>query len=94
MIRPVLAIICGFEPDDTPGVGTFYEFIDRQWLMSGRSKPHLKSVAPKPRQKDKRNEKMESPKHPGSVEHLVNRIAKYQDSPAPSAPYEVDYEPF
>lgn len=36
-----------------------------------------------------RNEKMETPKHPGSVERLVDRIAKYQDSPAPSAPYEI-----
>jgi len=30
--HPVLAIICGFEPDSVPGVGTFYDFLDRFWL--------------------------------------------------------------
>ncbi|MCI0529314.1 MAG: hypothetical protein L0Y56_17895, partial [Nitrospira sp.] len=27
--EPLLAILCGFPPDDTPGVGTYYDFIDR-----------------------------------------------------------------
>jgi hypothetical protein len=27
--KPVLAILCGFDPDDPPGVGTFYDFFDR-----------------------------------------------------------------
>ncbi|GAB6172411.1 hypothetical protein JCM15765_18890 [Paradesulfitobacterium aromaticivorans] len=87
--QPVLAILRGFEPNDTPGIGTFYEFIDRIWLAQGHTKPRLKSPNQKPRQKGKRNEKMETPKHPGSVERLVNRVTKSQDSPAPSAPYEV-----
>ena len=31
--RPELAILCGFDPRDTPGVGTFYAFCDR--LLDG-----------------------------------------------------------
>ena len=30
--NPIAAIISGFHPDDTPGVGTFYDFCDRLWL--------------------------------------------------------------
>lgn len=30
--HPVLAAVCGFEPDSVPGVGTFYDFLDRFWL--------------------------------------------------------------
>jgi hypothetical protein len=28
----VLAVLSGFEPGNTPGVGTFYDFIDCFWL--------------------------------------------------------------
>jgi hypothetical protein len=30
--HPVLAAVCGFESDGIPGVGTFYDFLDRFWL--------------------------------------------------------------
>ena len=30
--HPVLAAVCGFEPDSVSGVGTFYDFLDRFWL--------------------------------------------------------------
>lgn len=30
----VLAIICGFDPDDIPGVGTFYDFLSRFWVSN------------------------------------------------------------
>jgi hypothetical protein len=26
---PAIAVLCGFDPDDTPGIGTYYDFIDR-----------------------------------------------------------------
>ena len=87
--RPLLAILCGFEPNETPGVGTFYEFIDRLWLAPRHTESRQKPFVPKPRRRGKRNEKLETPKHPGSVERLVNRIAKYQDAPAPPAPFDV-----
>lgn len=28
---PLYAILSGFDPDDTPGIGTFMDFIDRLW---------------------------------------------------------------
>lgn len=28
----LLAVLSGFDPNKTPGVGTFYDFIDRFWL--------------------------------------------------------------
>ena len=35
------AIISGFDPDDTPGVGTFYDFFDRLWMSSSDNfRPH------------------------------------------------------
>ena len=30
-INPLYAILSGFEPGNTPGVGTFYDFINRLW---------------------------------------------------------------
>ena len=30
---PFYAILSGFEPDDVPGVGTFYDFMDRLWNL-------------------------------------------------------------
>ncbi len=30
-VTPLYAILSGFPPDDTPGVGTFYDFFDRLW---------------------------------------------------------------
>ncbi|REJ11955.1 MAG: DDE transposase, partial [Paenibacillaceae bacterium] len=57
---PVYAILSGFEPRDTPGVGTFYDFFRRLWRAAsphktGRTKRRLK----KPRKKGKKNEKQE-----------------------------------
>ena len=31
---PVYAILCGFPPGKTPGVGTFYDFLSRLWRAS------------------------------------------------------------
>lgn len=55
---PVYAILSGFAPSDTPGVGTFYDFFRRLWLAAtphktGRTRRPLK----KPRKKGKKNEK-------------------------------------
>lgn len=36
-ITPLYAILSGFSPRDTPGVGTFYDFIDRLWLSDSAS---------------------------------------------------------
>jgi len=50
--HPLLAIICGFEPDSVPGVGTFYDFLDRFWLEDEpakaiRTPPTKKAKRPK-----------------------------------------------
>ena len=73
---PVYAILSGFEPSDTPGVGTFYDFFRRLWRAAsphktGRTKRCLK----KPRKKGKKNEKQE-PKNPKITEKLVSRILR------------------
>jgi len=73
---PVYAILSGFEPRDTPGVGTFYDFFRRLWRAAsphktGRTKRRLK----KPRKKGKKNEK-QKPKNPKITEKLVARILR------------------
>jgi hypothetical protein len=73
---PVYAILSGFVPNDTPGVGTFYDFSQRLWNAStphktGRRKHRLK----KPRKKGKKNEKQE-PKNPKITEKLVSRVLR------------------
>jgi len=35
---PLFAVLSGFEPDSVPGVGTFYDFLNRLWLAPS---PHL-----------------------------------------------------
>jgi len=68
----VLAIICGFDPDDVPGVGTFYDFLDRFWLSSNEPSnvmvPHSK-----PKKPSNKQEKL-PPKHLNVVRNIVDRI--------------------
>lgn len=74
-----LAILSGFTPGDTPDVGTYYDFIDRLWLSNfGISRTKSRKVQAKPQIPGKKNKKLETPKHPGSVERCVNRISKYE----------------
>jgi hypothetical protein len=75
---PLYAILSGFHPDSTPGVGTFYDFFNRLWLAPS---PHLmnkkKRKVKKPKAKGKKHQKM-APRNPGIVEKLVNRALKQQ----------------
>ena len=54
-INPLYAILSGFEPDNTPGVGTFYDFFYRLWDSDDdHMSPHihpLKTKVKKPKQK-------------------------------------------
>ena len=43
--QPFYALLCGFEPDDVPGVGTFYDFQDRL-LQASRRPCSIWSVCP------------------------------------------------
>ena len=63
--NPIAAIISGFHPDDTPGVGTFYDFCDRLWMSD---KDNLSDHAQPPKKR-----KVESPKI-RMIKHLPLRI--------------------
>ncbi|MFQ7356521.1 MAG: hypothetical protein ACLROG_18355 [Coprococcus phoceensis] len=44
-INPLYAILSGFQFGDTPGVGTFYDFLDRLWDSdSDNLSPHIHPV--------------------------------------------------
>jgi len=73
---PVYAILSGSPKNDTPGVGTFYDFFRRLWLSpsphkTGRHKRPLR----KPYKKGKKNEKLD-PKNPKITEKLVARVLR------------------
>lgn len=51
---PLYAIFSGFEPGDTPGVGTFYDFFSRLWDASDKN---LKSPKQKRKRKPKKGKK-------------------------------------
>jgi len=75
---PIFAVLSGFLPDNVPGVGTFYDFINRLWLSSSA---HLARKVRKPRQrKPKKGKKKgdKSPlKKPGAVKRLVDRYMEH-----------------
>lgn len=70
----LLAVLSGFEPGNTPGVGTFYDFVDRFWLEDDdiqlRRRKRLRKPFRKPSRRLKAGEKLPV-KHPGIVDKLV-----------------------
>jgi hypothetical protein len=78
------ATLSGFEPDNVPGIGTFYDFIsrlagiDKQEQNQRRKKP--KNFKRKPNKKLKQNQKL-PPKHPDIVNKMVDRVIKYDNHP-------------
>lgn len=76
---PLYAILCGFEPGDVPGIGTFYDFFQRLWASDNQNvmpkvKPKKKKT--KKNKKPKKGEKA-APKNPGIVRKLVDRALRY-----------------
>lgn len=76
---PLYAILSGFEPGNTPGVGTFYDFFDRIWASD---EANMKcKIRPKRKKKNKKKKlkkgEKETPKNSGIVEKLVNRFFRY-----------------
>lgn len=60
------AILSGFEFSDTPGVGTFYDFLNRLWNSdSDNLSPHIHPVKEK---------KVKKPKLKGSKTESVDKI--------------------
>ncbi len=94
--EPFYTILSGFLPacfsttkiqdisaDTIPGVGTFYDFLDRL-IRKDRIlyKSKLRKFKRKPKKKCKKNQKLKSSKQ-GIVERLVNRVLKYDSSRLP-----------
>ena len=76
-VSPVLAIICGFDPNHVPSVGTFYDFMSRLWDLptdnySGHIKPPYVKKQKKPKVKGQKAESIESE----TVAELISRLSK------------------
>ena len=74
-INPLYAILSGFEVGDTPGVGTFYDFLNRLWDSdSDNLNPHVRPVkskeVKKPKQKGAKAESVEK----NTVEQLFKTL--------------------
>ena len=74
-INPLYAILSGFEVGDTPGVGTFYDFLNRLWDSdSDNLNPHVLPVKSKrvknPKQKGAKAESVEKT----TVEQLLKTL--------------------
>jgi hypothetical protein len=90
--RPFYAIISGFDPARVPGVGTFYNFMDRLLGLDPKQVKHLYRPKSKRRQakKDKqaaKDKNQDTPKHQGIVARLAERFLRQAaNSPAPQTP--------
>lgn len=60
-LNPLYALLSGFSPGDTPGVGTFYDFCRRLWLSDA---PNLSPADHLPKAKVKKPSKKEPKQHP------------------------------
>jgi hypothetical protein len=90
--HPFYALISGFDPAHVPGVGTFYEFMDRLLGLTPTQVQHLARPTGKrgQTQKDKRAAKdknHDTPKHQGIVARLAVRFLR-QDPPPTTWRYE------
>lgn len=93
----VYAILSGFDPDDIPGVGTFYDFLDRLTMLDKefkrKKRNRRKKFKRKPSKKLKKNQKL-PPKHPNIVERIVERIMKNLELPPSLGKYRIIYQFF
>jgi len=69
---PCLAIISGFTPGDIPGVGTFYDFFNRLYLMD-KEKSRTKG---KTRFKRKPKKKRSGRSYEGVIKKLLERTIR------------------
>lgn len=75
---PIYAILSGFDFDDLPGVGTFYDFFKRLWPAIDQN---LKPRKQRKRKKTKRGKKGEKAPTttPGKVKRLVTWMMRHAD---------------
>jgi hypothetical protein len=71
----ILRHMIGVDPEDVPGVGSHYDFIDRLWLenpdVEQKRQDSLHPFKRKPRKKLGKNEK-QPPRHPGIIQKFVD----------------------
>jgi len=84
--QPFYAIISGFDPTHVPGVGTFYDFMDRLLGLDPKKVKHLYRPKSKRRQakRDKRaarDKNQDTPKHQGIVARLAERFLRQATEP-------------
>jgi len=71
------AILSGFQPWDVPGVGTFYDFIDRLWnLATPNFSPHVKPPVRKKVKKPKDKGQKAASIDKESVAELITRLSQ------------------
>ena len=81
---PLYAIICGFEPRKTPGIGTFYDFFPRLWnANTANIKSHEKHKRHKPKKGKSKGEKAPTTSK-GKVNKLVQRLLRNKGVAEPS----------
>lgn len=89
---PLFAILAGFDPDDTPGVGTFYDFMKRiiygPWepgcsRISRDKGPYRRSLR-KPAKKDREKEKADDKNpHQSQSAKLAKELREHAEEPRP-----------
>ncbi|ALX50666.1 MULTISPECIES: transposase [Lentibacillus] len=85
---PLYAILSGFEPGNTPGIGTFYDFFARLWGSKKKNRTHkTKSKRSRKRKPKKGKKGGKAPTTtPGRVKRLVEwiipRLDQKQELPA------------
>lgn len=84
-INPLYAILSGFEFGDTPGVGTFYDFINRLWNSDDDNfSPHehqLKSKVKKPKTKGTKADSVEKITVAQLLPELENTVFHITEQP-------------
>ena len=91
---PLYAILSGFEPGKTPGIGTFYDFFSRLWGADTHNiLPNEKRRKRKPPKGKKKGEKAPTTS-PGRVARLVARLMRYQDTNPKIQPFDHLFEFF
>ena len=88
-LNPLYAILSGFNFGDTPGVGTFYDFLDRLWDSdSDNLSPHVhpvkKKKVKKPKQKGKKAASIEKATVDQLFDQLEHTSFSIEDQPSAS----------
>ena len=88
---PIFAILSGFEPGKTPGIGTFYDFFARLWNSNSPNiKKHEKWKKRKLKKGKKKGDKSPTTS-PNKVARLVKRILKSTSSKKAEQPFDSLY---